>query len=855
MTTHPSPHLTLPLPGLPAEVVISESLPPPSSPELSSVASVRPSFPLSDPGAFSPAPLEPPGSSLPHSSIFVQLDWWCNAVLRKRLFHDFCANNYSESLCPSYGPLPWAAPTSTQFCLFAPRSLSDLPSLIELVQSQAGTGVFAFPAAPKHGRSLNFTPFKTAYKTLLEYSRPLLSFTFLGPNTLPRGYSSQVILSWCAFVVSFASAGSRPRRKPNRPELTVALEPQLSGAWPVRVGDRPFGPIQVSPQPYLPKTSDDVLPGGKPFPVSSILPAQVRKSRWNVTAFSELAASYPFADVLAIANATVSDTGLPSSFAGRRDKCVMNANMVHEESELAILRALFMKDVDKGLMAGPFSECPFPAVWCPNSQPRFSPAGVVPKDKWEANPTKFRPVVHHSKGVKGTDVGSQNGLTYSPKFVRFSLTANHVRDRLAALGLGVQVSLTDLVAYFRMNILCADDLHLFVYLLGKEFFADLFNCFGFRPAEWGAAAISAVLQWGLSQPHLGICSDTSFLDVYVDNIKFYSGGSVPDHEVRFAKLCSILDLLGCSLHEFKSGPRFRSLGWDYDLESWSFSCPLDKWTVVGSHLRELSLRALDGHPLSTRSVEKIVGFLWWASCAAPAITPLIYALSSVSEGASPLVSVPLKEVEMFSLLRLTQFWASWDRSRSIFHGFTPTHQAQVRVYLDASTVVGCGGWVAENGHAFAHVWTDLELAAMSRAGDGTLAMLQSRSSTFAELRGFEYALERFGEYLRGKRVAFTFDSEASVKALRKGYSSKGFILGILTRVLTRLLRFAVIPVFDFVHRVHNQVADALSNNLFQPAATLALEIHGVSLEQVQIDFSLFPPQEFSLEKLKASFRQ
>jgi hypothetical protein len=165
--------------------------------------------------------------------------------------------------------------------------------------------------------------------------------------------------------------------------------------------------------------------------------------------------------------------------------------------------------------------------------------------------------------------------------------------------------------------------------------------------------------------------------------------------------------------------------------------------------------------------------------------------------------------------------------------------------------------VAENGHAFSHVWTDLELVAMSRVsnGDGSLAYLQSRSSTFAELRGFEYVLERFGEYLRGKRVAFTFDSEASVKALRKGYSSKGFILGILTRALTRLLHFAIIPVFDFVHRVHNQVADALSNNLFQPAATLALAMHGVSLEQVQVDFSLFPPQEFSLEKLKASFRQ
>ena len=113
--------------------------------------------------------------------------------------------------------------------------------------------------------------------------------------------------------------------------------------------------------------------------------------------------------------------------------------------------------------------------------------------------------------------------------------------------------------------------------------------------------------------------------------------------------------------------------------------------MVGALLRELSLRALAGHPLSRRSVVLIVGFLWWASCAAPVITPLFYALSGLSEGASLLLSVSLKEVECFSLHRLTQFWASWVRSRAIFPGFSPTHQAQVRVYLDASTVVDCGG--------------------------------------------------------------------------------------------------------------------------------------------------------------------
>ena len=63
-------------------------------------------------------------------------------------------------------------------------------------------------------------------------------------------------------------------------------------------------------------------------------------------------------------------------------------------------------------------------------------------------------------------------------------------------------------------------------------------------------------------------------------------------------------------------------------------------------------------------------------------------------------------------------------------------------------------------------------------------------------------------------MAFTFSSEASVKALRKGYSSKGFFLVILTRILFHLLHYAIVPVFVFAQRVHNHVADELSNNPF-----------------------------------------
>ena len=82
---------------------------------------------------------------LPHPSIVIQIDMLVWHLFKLRLNRDYCALLYNESFCPVYGPLPWGSPLSTVFCLFVPRSLGELPGLIESVQSECGWGVFVTP--------------------------------------------------------------------------------------------------------------------------------------------------------------------------------------------------------------------------------------------------------------------------------------------------------------------------------------------------------------------------------------------------------------------------------------------------------------------------------------------------------------------------------------------------------------------------------------------------------------------------------------------------------------------------------------------------------------------------------------
>ncbi len=65
------------------------------------------------------------------------------------------------------------------------------------------------------------------------------------------------------------------------------------------------------------------------------------------------------------------------------------------------------------------------------------------------------------------------------------------------------------------------------------------------------------------------------------------------------------------------------------------------------------------------------GVFWWVLASRPEYTPLVYVLNTVRSVAREARQVVLDQRAVFSLLSLTKFWVGWDRSRKLFHGFSP----------------------------------------------------------------------------------------------------------------------------------------------------------------------------------------
>ena len=777
-----------------------------------------------------------------HPSLTLQMDAIIYSIFRLRLERDICSPDGSSRYCITAGPWPWASPASVGFGLYAPQP-SQMSAVLQLVFDHRGSGLFVGPILLDHGPLLPFSG-ESWYRTLRKYS--LLSFWFDGPSFYSCASSRSC--PWFGFVVSFASKSSRPRRR-NREEKVFHLTPIPDLPVPV-ICDRPFSALRISPDCHIPDPSMDTSPPSLSFPLADVFVPTIRVSSWNIGLLSMFARHYPFADVAALAIAGASSAGTVSSFVGDRTKCVLSSNMVDDISKIDLLFSRFSEEVSKGRMAGPFGVCPFPNSWC-SSQPRIQPVGCVPKDKWDPLSSRFRSVIN----VSSHGDGSVNNLCYSPRLIGAHLQAWQIRDKLFDLGRDAQASLIDIVDAFRMNILSSEDLHLFVYSLSNSFFVDLRHPFGFIPSEWTFASISAILRWAFSLPQYGIVPDPqkSHLDTYVDNFYLFSVASDPSHGARASILFKFLADLGCVLHERQEGPVFEALGWEWDLHLFIFSCPIEKHRIIGDRLHEWCVMVASGSPLCSKSVEQVVGFLWWASAACHHCVPLIYNLSCArAECGGSDRPLRLKPSAAYSLFAIEKFWRSWNRQCPIYHGFSPSASFLFLVHSDASTETGCGGWVAQSGLCFSHKWSSHERSCMLEGYPPGPPTLQRASSAFCELLAIEYSFYAFGESMRGCRVQFQLDSEPAYKALIKGHSPSPHCLGLLSRIRELESSLTIISRYAFVPREHNTVADCLSNDDMLQASRVAADRFGVKLHQVSVrDLS---PVPVHLEDIILSYR-
>lgn len=688
----------------------------------------------------------------------------------------------ASSFCTSWGPQ--CSPASS-FCGLYFSGQSVLMSSVEVVSSQRGCGVFILQSP-------------------LSYPPELLS-KLEGASKLRFSFAS----SGFPAVALFCSWGSPDlARRRKRPEAEFQLSAVPSA--PVRVGLLPFCPARVSPLAVRPDISADTAKACPSYPFSPLLGAPpTKRPSWCEAAFRKLAECFPFPETAALAIQAASLAGLRSRFVGDRSKCVVRPNMASAPADLAKYRARFSDDVALGRMVGPFSAPPFPNAWCPH-QMRNIPLGLVPKDKWNPRSDLFRVVGDVSAGGPS----SVNRLVYDPRFLDFNLQGRFVRDSLVALGPHAQISTIDLSDAFRNDHLSQEDLHLFVYMLSdSEYYVDLRAMFGAILSEYGFRGISAVLNYGLSQPHYRVVAGRSVLTNYADNWVLMSEQHDTSHPARWSTLKALFAELNVRLHEEQLGPRVRLLGWMWDTSDMSFTCPDDKLEVVRPITVSWADRAAGRASFSCHEIRKVVGLLQWVSAACPVISPCLGALTQARTVAEQAGTVCLGEQACNAVRLLHRFMASWNGSSRLFLGFSPVSRWEALVRCDASTSDGCGGFVVPSLCCFLHLWSDAERA-VATAG-------RLRESTpLLELWGLARSIREFGPALQGQRVQFELDCEPAVLILRKCFSPIAGCMEAVLSVIDLCCLFHIIPKWEHILAPFNQVADALSHNDFTQAEAL-----------------------------------
>jgi len=682
------------------------------------------------------------------------------------------------------------------------------------------------------------------------------------------GNSFAPLTPFRGFLVSFRNKGFFARNR-KRPEEAFTVEPVTARHIPRFIGFMPFCPARTSAaaQPFprpspeaLPLLRKDTSPASEIANSRSLLseeqfPRPLAKSRWDIPHFRKLAAIYPFRDVAALALEAISDGGLNVGFIGDRKKQVLSANRNLNAEDRERIRGRLLEETQcvPPRVAGPFAICPFPNAWS-SSEARTVPVRTNRAKKYDPSSEKFRLVSNFSKHFPS----SVNDLCFNPKLVEFSFHSKYLMMILARLGEGAQATLFDIQKAYRWQWSNPSDLHLATYMLADdEFFVDLAHPFGWITAQWTYQAISAILRYAVLEQ--GAChapvGSSSVLGVYVDNWALFSSKGDKTHDSRAARLKSTIEACGPSTHEFQSGTRFNSLGWDWDTSRMIISCPEDKLNFIRNKLNEVAGHVRSPHTtqypmIDVVDAEMIVGFMNWMSVAwreaKRLINPLRIMLKINQKKDKSRMNVQPDCAH--AILMAASFLEEWPGSRPFFQDFSPIASWEFLIRSDGSTSHGAGAVLYPGCLGYLHQWDEAERARLlntpSHSSEEPLidTSLERESSSIAELLAILYALWTFGPQIKGRRVLLEFDNESMYFALRRWFSDKSHILVLLDEIFKICFSFSIILRVEYIPREFNTVADALSTGHLSQATKLCREQFGPRDPLVLVECSRGLPQ-------------
>ena len=721
----------------------------------------------------------------PHHSIILQIDGLLFACFRLRLERDVCAQSFDVSFCMGFGP--GVSPASTFCGLYMPRQ-DALRGVIQAVKEERGYGVFVGPV------SCNAW-------SLLQQKAVLLCFTFSGPDSHP----------WQGFFLSFAYQGKVKRKKP---DSLFLIEPMFYPHIPRRVALLPFCPARISSLPHSPVLRDDTAKRSAPLPVMRGVPLPCQTPVWCADEMSKLADRFPHKDVAKMFSVAILPSGAPLLFAGDRSKRVVTSNGALDPDILQQITDRFTSEVSKGRMMGPFDRCPFPNEWCP-FQARATPLDTRRKDKYNPLSTRFRVISNFSAGLSR----SINALCYSPKLISSHLQGANLRDVLFSLGPRARFDAIDQEDAFRADQINLVDAHLYCYQVGDLWFIDLRDPFGNVKSEYTYAIIVAVIKWAFECDQ-DIVTTGNYLLGFVDNWFLISRATCLSHDARWAVLKDSFKRLGAPMHEEQRSCNgtVNALGWDWDLQAGCFSCPEDKYRHVVRTTGEWALRVTANEVFTFAEIESLAGLFQWISIACPAIIPSIASLQALKHSmeSSGAVSRHLDERSKLAVTYLASFFLSWNRTSTLFAGFSPVYMWEVLIKVDASTDFGMGGFCLPSFDCLVHEWLPSERAmALTHCANPI-----RESTTFFELLGILRMLTLFSVSCRGKRVQIECDNEAAVRDLVSCFSGRPMCLDIISQIRDLCAAFSIIPRFEHILSQFNSIADRLSHDDFTQADVL-----------------------------------
>jgi len=376
--------------------------------------------------------------------------------------------------------------------------------------------------------------------------------------------------------------------------------------------------------------------------------------------------------------------------------------------------------------------------------------------------------------------------------------------------------------------------HFYCYQLLKEWFIDLRDPFGNIKSEYTYATIVAVLKWAFNDDCKVVVDDSKLLG-YVDNWFLLSRANCLSHDSRWEYLKSVFELLGAPMHEEQSSllSVVNALGWDWDLLTNSFSCPIDKYNNCLRLSAEWADRAQKNDLFSFVEIDSIAGLFQWISTACPAIIPAVASLQALKHA---LKMSGQRERRLDSrcssaVTALAKFFTSWNRSCPLFAGFSPVAHWDVLIRVDASTDFGAGGFCFPSRDCVIHAWSPEERA---RALAHSSAPLRE-STTFFELQGILLILTHFAPLLRGKRVQIECDNEGAIRDLVCCFSGKPLCMDVIAQIRDLCALFSITTRFEHILACFNCIADSLSHDLFSQASAVC---------QLELQVALLKPHRF-----------